>query len=189
MTSLTNREAEVEAAGELVEHSLELLGASAIEDKLQLEVPETIDKLQRANIRIWMLTGDKRETAINIAHSAGICKPYSDTFTFDSVKGNVMSQLQECQQILKDSTGHFVAVVDGATLSEIEANHEREQLFYTLIVSVDSVICCRASPAQKANIVKALEAHVPGALALAIGDGANDIAMIQTAVSLMMMNI
>jgi phospholipid-translocating ATPase len=190
MTSLTNREVEIEAAGELVEHSLELLGASAIEDKLQLDVPETIDKLQRANIRIWMLTGDKRETAINIAHSAGICKPYSDNFTFDSAKGNVMSQLQECEQILKDSTGHFVAVVDGATLSEIEANYEKEQLFYTLIVSADSVICCRASPAQKANIVKAIEVHVPDALTLAIGDGANDIAMIQTAVSfLMMMNI
>lgn len=67
-TSLVNRQELIENAGEIIEQNFELAGATAIEDKLQKGVPETIDKLRRANIKIWMLTGDKRETAINIAH-------------------------------------------------------------------------------------------------------------------------
>jgi phospholipid-translocating ATPase len=68
----------IENAGEMIEQNFELAGATAIEDKLQKGVPETIDKLRRANMKIWMLTGDKRETAINIAHSARIAKNYSE---------------------------------------------------------------------------------------------------------------
>src|SRR5699024_9541477 len=77
-TSLVNRQELIEAAGDVIEQSFDLVGATAIEDKLQKGVPETIDRLRRANIKIWMLTGDKRETAINIAHSARICRPGSD---------------------------------------------------------------------------------------------------------------
>lgn len=46
--------------------NLQLLGATAIEDKLQDKVPETIETLMKADIKIWILTGDKQETAINI---------------------------------------------------------------------------------------------------------------------------
>lgn len=88
-TSLANRQERIEAAGNMIEQDLDLLGASAIEDKLQKGVPETIDKLRRANIRIWMLTGDKRETAINIAHSARICRPESYVFVFEASKGDL----------------------------------------------------------------------------------------------------
>ena len=66
----------------MVEQNLELAGATAIEDKLQKGVPETVDKLRRANIKIWMLTGDKRETAINIAQSARIAKNYSEVVMY-----------------------------------------------------------------------------------------------------------
>lgn len=52
-----------------IEVNLSLIGATAIEDKLQDEVPETIDTLLRAGIKVWVLTGDKQETAINIGHS------------------------------------------------------------------------------------------------------------------------
>lgn len=47
-----------------------LLGATAIEDRLQAGVPETISTLMRADIKIWVLTGDKQETAINIGEGA-----------------------------------------------------------------------------------------------------------------------
>ena len=60
-TSLNNRQERIEAAGDVIEQGLDLLGATAIEDKLQEGVPETIDMLRRANMKIWMLTGDKRE--------------------------------------------------------------------------------------------------------------------------------
>lgn len=68
-TALENREQKVADAAELIEQNLILLGATAIEDKLQDEVPESIAKLSQANIKIWVLTGDKQETAINIGFS------------------------------------------------------------------------------------------------------------------------
>lgn len=180
-TSLANRQERVEAAGDIIEQDLDLLGASAIEDKLQKGVPETIDKLRRANIRIWMLTGDKRETAINIAHSARICRPESYVFVFDSSKGDLAGQLQSAFDEVLTGSVHSVAVIDGTTLSVVDEDAALHQLFYSLIFQLDSVICCRASPAQKASIVRAIPSYIPKALTCAIGDGANDIAMIQAA--------
>lgn len=177
-TSLVNRQDMIEAAGEMIEQSLDLVGASAIEDKLQAGVPETIEKLRRANIKIWMLTGDKRETAINIAHSARICRPGSDIFILDTVKGGLEAQIVAIMEDIQAGCLHSVVVIDGHTLGEVEQSAKLKALFYTLIPTVDSVICCRASPAQKAAIVNAIRSRVPDALTLAIGDGANDLAMI-----------
>ncbi|KAK3690751.1 drs2 neo1 protein [Vermiconidia calcicola] len=176
-TALVNRQERIEAAGDIVERGLTLLGASAIEDKLQKGVPETIDKLRRANMKIWMLTGDKRETAINIAHSARICQPDSEVFIIDATKGDLEGQLRDITDELLPGSFHSVAVIDGHTLTELENNPAATDLFYSLISTIDSVICCRASPAQKATIVKGIRARMFG-LTLAIGDGANDIAMI-----------
>jgi phospholipid-translocating ATPase len=211
-TSLTDRDERVEAAGALIEQNLELLGASAIEDKLQHGVPETIDRLRRANIKIWMLTGDKRETAINIAHSARICRPSSDVYILDAAKGDLDGQLQHlvedlhsANHLLAASTSsHTVVVVDGHTLAAIEdpgsAAAALRARFNAAIPLVDSVICCRASPAQKALLVRTMRkstslptnkswlggfcrtiAGRTPPLTLAIGDGANDLAMLAAA--------
>lgn len=177
-TSLTDRQEKIEAAGELLEQSFSLVGATAIEDKLQNGVPETIDKLRRANIKIWMLTGDKRETAINIAHSARLCRPSSDIFILDVAKGALDGQLRDIAEDIRSGCLHSVVVIDGHTLSLVEKSPALTDLFYTLISTIDSVICCRASPAQKSLIVRAIRQRVPQALTLAIGDGANDLAMI-----------
>ncbi|KAI1275654.1 hypothetical protein F5Y07DRAFT_369216 [Xylaria sp. FL0933] len=177
-TSLIDRQDKIEEAGEQIEQTLDLIGATAIEDKLQVGVPETIDKLRRANIKIWMLTGDKRETAINIAHSARICRPGSDIFILDSSKGSLEGQIRDIMEDLQSGTIHSVVVIDGQTLAVVEKSPTLADLFYTLIPTIDSVICCRASPAQKSTIVKAIRQRVPKALTLAIGDGANDLAMI-----------
>lgn len=209
-TSLADRQERIESVGEMIEQNLALVGATAIEDKLQRGVPETIDKLRRANIKIWMLTGDKRETAINIAHSARICKPYSDIHILDSARGDVESQLLGIADELRDQHRakrdgligniHSVLVVDGQTLGEIEQSPTLTDLFYILVPGVDSVICCRASPAQKALLVKGVRRRIiqPGEnlsfssffrstsprgtlLTLAIGDGGNDLAMLAEA--------
>ncbi|KAH8650116.1 P-type ATPase [Xylariales sp. PMI_506] len=180
-TSLVNRQELIEAAGEIIEQSLDLVGATAIEDKLQAGVPETIDKLRRANIKIWMLTGDKRETAINIAHSARICRPGSDIFILDSSKGGLEVQILGVAEDIQEDCIHSVVVIDGQTLAVVEQSARLKALFYALIPTIDSVICCRASPAQKSSIVKGIRSRVPGALTLAIGDGANDLAMISAA--------
>lgn len=179
VTSLVNRQERTEAAGSVIEQGMDLLGASAIEDKLQKGVPDTIDKLRRANMKIWMLTGDKRETAINIAHSARICQQGSEIFILDASKGDLNGQLRRLADDMGIGDFHSVVVVDGSTLSEIESDPALTNVFYSLIITIDSVICCRASPAQKAGIVKAIQSRTSG-LTLAIGDGANDIAMITT---------
>lgn len=62
----------MDAAAELVEKNLTLVGATAIEDKLQEGVPNTIVQLARAGIKIWVLTGDKQETAINIGYACSM---------------------------------------------------------------------------------------------------------------------
>lgn len=185
-TCLHDRQNRIEAAGEMIEQSLDLVGATAIEDKLQDGVPETIDRLRRANIKVWMLTGDKRETAINIAHSARICRPGSDIYILDTTKGALETQLSALMEDLQTGSIHSVVVIDGQTLTAVEKSTELSQQFYEVMILVDSVICCRASPAQKALLVRTVRSSLRGlkgkkrrGLTLAIGDGANDLAMIQ----------
>lgn len=185
-TSLHDRQDRIEAAGEMIEQSLDLVGATAIEDKLQKDVPETIDRLRRANIKVWMLTGDKRETAINIAHSARICRPGSDIYILDTTKGALETQLTTLMEDLQAGSIHSVVVIDGQTLSTVEKSDELSKQFYDVMIRADSVICCRASPAQKALLVRTVRSSLRSlkgkkrrGLTLAIGDGANDLAMIQ----------
>ena len=179
-TSLVDRQKRIEEAGELIEHKFELAGATAIEDKLQEGVPVTIDKLRRANIKVWMLTGDKRETAINIGNSARVCKPYSELYVLDATLGNLKDTMTVMlNDVCRGMIPHSVVVVDGQTLAAVDADEDLAVLFYDLVIRVDSVICCRASPSQKANLVKSIRRYVPKSMTLAIGDGANDIGMIQ----------
>ncbi|TVY39580.1 putative phospholipid-transporting ATPase, partial [Lachnellula subtilissima] len=181
-TSLVNRQEMIESAAEIIENELDLAGATGIEDKLQDGVPETIEKLQRANIKIWMLTGDKRETAINIAHSAKLCKSYSRVLILDHKQGSLKTQIDSALfTIMEGRIAHSVVVIDGQTLMGVENDDALSAHFYNLLLRADSTICCRASPAQKASMVKNIRHKVPGSITLAIGDGGNDIAMIQEA--------
>ncbi|KAM6438935.1 phospholipid-transporting ATPase IB [Rhynochetos jubatus] len=68
-TVLKDRTQKLEECYEIIEKDLLLLGATAIEDRLQAGVPETIATLIKAEIKIWILTGDKQETALNIGYS------------------------------------------------------------------------------------------------------------------------
>jgi len=179
-TSLVDRQKRIEEAAESLEKDFELAGGSAIEDKLQVGVPETIDKLRRANIRVWMLTGDKRETAINIARSANLAKSFSQIHILDaSVSDLRVSMRRIFIDIGRGQVSHSVLVIDGHTLSVVEDDQVLRDMFFELAVLIDSVICCRASPNQKATLVKGIRDTNPSCVTLAIGDGANDIAMIQ----------
>ncbi len=184
-TSLFDHEKMIESAAKLVEVKFELAGATAIEDKLQQGVSESIDKLCRANIKIWMITGDKRETAVNIGHSCGLVKRHSMIFTLDD--RNETDDMEELIVSLKISilraAAHSIVVVGGHALATIynEPSGRLEAMFCDLIVLADSVICCRAQPKQKAQLVSTIRKRMPNSVTLAIGDGANDIAMIQEA--------
>ncbi|KAK5781085.1 aminophospholipid-translocating P4-type ATPase DNF3 PWA37_002008 [Arxiozyma heterogenica] len=181
-TSLVNRKKKTEEVGEEIEVDLNILGATAIEDKLQEGVSEAIEKIKRAGIKMWMLTGDKRETAINIGYSCKLIYDYSTIVILTMDDENIASKMNAVsQEISTGNMAHCVVVIDGATLGSFESNPTLMAVFVELCTKTDSVICCRASPSQKALMVSNIRKTNRKEVTLAIGDGANDIAMIQAA--------
>ena len=181
-TSLINRKKKTEDVGEEIEVDLNILGATAIEDKLQDGVTEAIEKIKRAGIKMWMLTGDKRETAINIGYLCKLIYDYSTVVILTMDDENIASKMNAVsQEISTGNMAHCVVVIDGATLGSFESNPTLMSVFVELCTKTDSVICCRASPSQKALMVSNIRKANKNEVTLAIGDGANDIAMIQAA--------
>ncbi|XP_076039881.1 ATPase phospholipid transporting 8A1 isoform X2 [Oratosquilla oratoria] len=182
-TALQFRERKLEDAAQLIENNLTLLGATAIEDKLQDQVPETIAALLKAGIHVWVLTGDKQETAINIGHSChllnqGMPLIILNTDSLDDTRDAINRHIAEFGEQLKKEN-EAALIVDGKTLIYALTTDLRKD-FLDLCISCKSVICCRVSPSQKAEVVELLTQET-GAVTLAIGDGANDVAMIQKA--------
>ncbi|ODV79377.1 putative phospholipid-transporting ATPase [Suhomyces tanzawaensis NRRL Y-17324] len=189
-TSLENRGDKLDEVAEQIEKDMFLLGATAIEDKLQDGVPETIHTLQTAGIKIWVLTGDRQETAINIGMS---CKLLSEDMNLliinEETKADTrlnleekLSAIQEHQFDGEDGSldSSLALIIDGHSLS-FALEPELEDLFIQLGARCKAVVCCRVSPLQKALVVKMVKRKKKGSLLLAIGDGANDVSMIQAA--------
>lgn len=189
-TSMEDRSDKLDEVAELIETDLFLLGATAIEDKLQDGVPETIHTLQNAGIKVWVLTGDRQETAINIGMS---CKLLSEDMnlliineeTKKDTKMNLQEKLaaiHEHQNDMEDGAldSSLALIIDGHSLA-FALEPELEDLFIQLGTRCKAVICCRVSPLQKALVVKMVKRKKKGSLLLAIGDGANDVSMIQAA--------
>lgn len=188
--SLENRSDQLDAVAELIEKDLFLLGATAIEDKLQDGVPETIHTLQNAGIKIWVLTGDRQETAINIGMS---CKLLSEDMnlliineeTKEDTKLNINEKLEAISEHQYDIDASaldssLALIIDGHSLGfALEA--DVEDSFLALATRCKAVVCCRVSPLQKALVVKMVKRKKRRSLLLAIGDGANDVSMIQAA--------
>ncbi|XP_058506471.1 phospholipid-transporting ATPase IA isoform X4 [Solea solea] len=182
-TSLQNRALKLEESYELIEKNLQLLGATAIEDKLQDRVPETIETLMKADIKIWILTGDKQETAINIGHSCRLLTKNMGMLVIneDTLDGTRELLSHHCG-MLGDALykeNDFALIIDGKTLKYALTFGVR-QYFLDLALSCKAVICCRVSPLQKSEVVEMVKKQVK-VITLAIGDGANDVGMIQTA--------
>uniref|UniRef100_A0A673I7L9 Phospholipid-transporting ATPase n=1 Tax=Sinocyclocheilus rhinocerous TaxID=307959 RepID=A0A673I7L9_9TELE len=165
-TTLENREEKLGALYEEIEQGMLLLGATAIEDKLQEGVPETIACLTLANIKIWVLTGDKLETAMNIGYSCNMLR--DDMNEVFIISGHTML---EVQQELR-----FVCCYLKAHALEADL----EQILVDVACLCKTVICCRVTPLQKALVVEVIKRH-KRAVTLAIGDGANDVSMIKSA--------
>ncbi|KAF7216273.1 phospholipid-transporting ATPase IA isoform X1 [Nothobranchius furzeri] len=182
-TSLQNRALKLEESYELIEKNLQLLGATAIEDKLQDKVPETIETLMKADIKIWILTGDKQETAINIGHSCKLLTKNMGMLVIneDSLDATRETLSHHCG-MLGDAVykeNDFALIIDGKSLKYALTFGVR-QYFLDLALSCKAVICCRVSPLQKSEVVEMVKKQVK-VITLAIGDGANDVGMIQTA--------
>ncbi|EGZ15046.1 hypothetical protein PHYSODRAFT_286241 [Phytophthora sojae] len=168
-----------------IERDLELLGATAIEDKLQNNVPSCIANLMRAGMRVWMLTGDKQETAINISYACQLMDNDMQQFIFNCdlypTKDAIYSHLTDANAQVQRGSGRHAVVIDGECLELTLADERCQSEFLSLAMACEAVVCCRVSPSQKAEMVTLVRTANKKVRTLAIGDGANDVAMIQRA--------
>ncbi|KNC78142.1 hypothetical protein SARC_09412, partial [Sphaeroforma arctica JP610] len=178
--AIDNREEKVALVAEDLETKLRLVGATAIEDKLQEGVPETIANLRKASIRVWVLTGDKQQTAINIGFACQLLTNQMQIFTVnEKTEDDVYERLQILKSKVVADDSPKALVIDGASLAFALSDRCGFD-FLTVGKACQSVICCRVSPLQKADVVRLVKSNTDAAT-LAIGDGANDVSMIQAA--------
>ncbi|XP_026883642.2 probable phospholipid-transporting ATPase VB [Electrophorus electricus] len=168
-----------------METNLTLLGATGIEDRLQENVPETIQALREAGIQVCVLTGDKLETAVNIAYSCKLLDQQDLVFTFNTENTEVCKNMLSgtlAQLPLYDTQEAKVSVglvIDGRTLGLL-LDSDLQEGFVQLCTHCRAILCCRTTPLQKSRVVTLLRSKL-GVMTLAIGDGANDVNMIQAA--------
>lgn len=196
--SISDREEALERVSDQIEREFTLIGGTAIEDRLQVGVPDSIELLARAGIKLWVLTGDKVETAINIGFSCNLLGNDMDLLVFKIENEDFDQAERELDERLAlfDMTGSdeelkaaqtnheppgptHALVIDGDSL-KLMLDERLEQKFLLLCKQCKAVLCCRVSPAQKAAVVRMVKTRLE-CLTLAIGDGANDVAMIQEA--------
>jgi len=183
---LKNDKDELDKLYNTIEKNVKFCGTSAIEDKLQDGVPECIETLSKAGIKIWVLTGDKLETAINIGFA---CNLLNHNMQIIVIRGD--DEEDTYNQLVKalssfwaedgtDISGNpYSLVIDGQSLKHALGRRSKA-LLLELSCRCKAVICCRVSPLQKAKVVSLVKKGL-GAMCLAVGDGANDISMIQEA--------
>lgn len=251
-----------------IESGLTIIGCTAVEDKLQDKVPDTIKELQTAGINVWVLTGDNLPTAKNIGIMCNLLPKNMDIYEInneiESLKDKVSSlygevrnpdtiftpqALAEAKSIIiefekslniyerewskfpinkdKNQTtgGQPELCIDdkkaylyvGLTemLKKYRQSEEKDKgilrgvliedkmlgfiipkdklrdikyyghplcrVFLDITLNSQAVICCRVSPQQKALVVRMIKKNVMGAITLSVGDGANDVSMIQEA--------
>ncbi|XP_052614420.1 phospholipid-transporting ATPase VB isoform X2 [Peromyscus californicus insignis] len=205
--SLDNREELLMETAQHLENHLTLLGATGIEDRLQEGVPDTIAALREAGIQLWVLTGDKQETAVNIAYSCKLLDQTDTVYSINTENQETCESILNCaledvkrfhepQQPARKLFGcHMPSnmppvnsrapapevglVIDGKTLNAIFQG-KLENKFLELSQYCRSVLCCRSTPLQKSMIVKLVRDKL-SVMTLSIGDGANDVSMIQAA--------
>ncbi|KAL0484376.1 phospholipid-transporting ATPase [Acrasis kona] len=188
-----NKELKEEQAANKLECDLELIGSTAIEDKLQEFVPETISFFMKAGLKMWMLTGDKRQTAKNIAKTTGLFNDHTivmelDTTTDDksalATRENTPLKLQTIMDHINNHIDlnnkcEIALVVDGDALN-YAMDKSNIPMFLSIVSKCKTAICCRATPLNKASLVELMKKKFQ-MVGLAIGDGANDVTMIQKA--------
>lgn len=196
--AITDREDKLEAVSDAIERELTLLGGTAIEDRLQDGVPDAIALLGDAGIKLWVLTGDKVETAINIGFSCNLLNNDMDLIVFKIEDESLETAEIELDKHLEafgltgsDEELHLARkdhrapdpthaiVIDGDSLKLVLEDQLRQK-FLLLCKQCKSVLCCRVSPSQKAAVVRMVKNGLD-VMTLSVGDGANDVAMIQEA--------
>ena len=134
-----------------------------------------------AKIRIWVLTGDKQETAIEIGKSCNLID--EETMELINLSANdrasFVAKLQKGLETPCIKRSRCV-VINGSTLAFAFENTQIQEMFFSFGCQASSVICCRVSPKQKSDVVALAKRYTPK-ITLSIGDGANDVPMIMEA--------
>ena len=177
-----NEKEKKEAVIDRIERGMSLLGCTAVEDKLQDQVPEVIADFLLADIKVWMLTGDKMETAENIGYS---CRLIQQNFKklYLTREEELQSKLEEFSNRLaqKNPQDKYCLIVEGKAILALSKDDDMGEQYVDQVFSkVDSVVCCRMSPKQKGDVVRLVK-RFKNKITLAVGDGANDTNMIQEA--------
>ena len=181
MKNPAHTEEEVFNLYDQIETNLTILGSTAIEDALQDEVDSTINSLLSTGMKIWMLTGDKLETAKNIAIS---CKLFNSSMKIYEISNDISIQ-ESLIHILREEDFYNNDIIKGLLISSenletIFSDINLLYSFYGICINCLSVVCCRVSPKQKAQLVNLIKV-TDKSITMAVGDGANDVGMITEA--------
>uniref|UniRef100_A0A8C2CE51 Phospholipid-transporting ATPase n=1 Tax=Cyprinus carpio TaxID=7962 RepID=A0A8C2CE51_CYPCA len=206
--ALQDREEKLIAVYNQVETGMSLIGATAVEDRLQEEAAETMEALQGAGMKVWVLTGDKMETAKSTCYACRLFQRGTELLelTLRTLEDERLKREEKLRELLQEyhrkavqdappvkagvtrswSTANqdYGFIIDGATLSIVmNPQHEVDasqykSLFLQICQNCTAVLCCRMAPLQKAQIVKMVKTSKGSPITLSIGDGANDVSMI-----------
>ena len=182
VNALEDREALVELAFEEIEHSMVLLGCTGVEDQLQEWVPETIDYMIKAGLKVIVLTGDKKETAVTISKQSNLVQEhfellYMQGTSKDAAKQSLDAAINDWQRIEREEMERgqpqpFALAIDGLCMELCLKNYRDE--FISLFTHCQTIVSYRSTPRQKALCVGMAKIDLRASV-LAIGDGANDV--------------
>lgn len=176
LNSISNRIKKLnDVTKKYLEWDLDFLGITGVEDKLQPKIKTTIENLKNAGIKIWMLTGDKMETAKCVAISSKLVNQFSSFFSINNLS-NYNLAVQKLD--ILNSNQNLSLVLDGESLEFYIENMSKR--FILTVTKVQSVIICRCTPQQKENVTFLIK-KITGKKVCCIGDGGNDVRMIQSA--------
>ena len=183
-TNVNHTEEDINKLYDEMETNFKLIGSTAIEDELQDNVDKIINDIMITGMRIWMLTGDKLDTAKNIAIS---CKLFKNDMKIMEIKEHATNEELKIEltkklndNVFLDNNINVGLLIGGEELEKIFADTELLNLFFELSINCLSVVCSRVSPKQKGQLVNLIKS-TEKAVTLAIGDGANDVGMINEA--------
>ncbi|CAD8067999.1 unnamed protein product [Paramecium sonneborni] len=165
-----------------IEKNLNLIGGTGIEDKLQDDVGITMQKILNSGIKIWVLTGDKLETAINISYA---CNLLNDSQQKIVISADDQFEAQfKINQGLDQMKSQFLnrttaLIISGDSLIHLDEKYHIK--FIELAKQCHTVIACRVSPKQKQELVQLVKDNIYNIVTMAVGDGANDVNMITAA--------
>ncbi|XP_029463630.1 phospholipid-transporting ATPase IG isoform X2 [Rhinatrema bivittatum] len=204
--ALQDREEKMARIFDEIEADMHLIGATAVEDRLQDKVAETINALHMAGMKVWVLTGDKMETAKSTCYA---CRLFQSTTELLLLTTKFLAEqerkedrlhellleyhkklVQDCPSIrgsIKRNwsvSEEYGLIIDGSTLTLIlsstpsSSSSNYKNIFLQICQRCTAVLCCRMAPLQKAQIVKMVKNIKGNPITLSIGDGANDVSMI-----------